>query len=386
MKRRSLLMLSLLAIPGRLFAQDTARRSRSSTSRQVSVEENEPPTTKARRPRQVEDAGVRDTGTEPDHSDAVPANFPEQAGFVWKTFPIAEYSALDPNQSSPQTAIIDWIFRRTDPAPWHGDKIAVLCASRTQIRAYNSPKVIEQVAEVVERFTDAYADILSIRVRFVAATDSRWRYAVHQRLTPIGSGPQGQQIWQTSVADAEMVMSQMQVWQGFRLLEDHKYEMVNGLTLKVSHTEPRPFTAGVQRENAVGLGFQPKTEKLEEGIVLRFSPLLSYEGDGYDAAIELSTNVVRKLHATKVLAAREVGPGELSIDVPEVSETRLNKPIKNLPLGQTLVISAGIQPGVLQEKGGLFNMRIPGTVPTGTEILVIINVELANRKGRERSS
>ena len=94
-------------------------------------------------------------------------------------FPIGQYTALDPSAASPQTAIIDWIFRRTTPAPWHGDKIAVLCASRTQLRAYHSAKILKQVAEVVERFTDAQANVLSIRVRFVAAADSRWRYAVY---------------------------------------------------------------------------------------------------------------------------------------------------------------------------------------------------------------
>jgi hypothetical protein len=45
-----------------------------------------------------------------------------------------------------------------------------------------------------------------------------------------------------------------------------------------------------------------------------------------------------------------------------------------------LIISAGIQPGILMDKGGLFNMRIPGTVPTGTELLVVINVEVAKEK------
>jgi hypothetical protein len=287
---------------------------------------------------------------------------------------------LDPTATSPQTAIIDWIFRRTTPAPWHGDKIAVLCASTTQVRAYNSTKILKQVAEVVERFTEAQANILSIRVRFIAAADSRWRYAVHSRLTPIGSGPQGQQIWHTSVADAEAVISQMQVWQGFKLLGNTSVEVLNGQTLKFTRTEDKAFTGGVQRESAVGLGFQPKVEKLEEGVVLKFSPLLSYEGDSLDAAIELSSNLIRKLHPVKVIAPREVGPGELTLDVPEVSETRLNQTVKNWPMGQTLIISAGIQPGILMDKGGLFNMKIPGTIPSGTELLVVINAEIAREK------
>ena len=390
MKRRSLLIVPWLAIPARLFAQEPASRSR--TARNRATLDDGPKSPSARRVKATSDqeeevsSGRRATPAA-ESSEPLPSETIDQPGFVWKTFSIARYTALDSNQTSPQTAIVDWIFRRTSTAPWHGEKLAVLSASRTQIRAYNSPNVIEQVSEVVERFTDAVEDVLAIRVRFAAATDSRWRYVVHQRLTPVGSGPQGQQIWQTTVADAEMALAQMQSWQGFRLLEDQRHEMINGLTLLLSHTDKRAYSGSLQRENSVGVGFQPKTEKLEEGIVLRFSPLLGYDGDTLDAAIDLSTNVVRKLHATRVLAAGQVGSGELTIDVPEVSETRLNVPVKNWPIGQALVISAGIQPGILQDKGGLFNMRIPGTVPTGTETIVIINVEIASRKSaRDRKT
>ena len=182
---------------------------------------------------------------------------------------------------------------------------------------------------------------------------------MHQRLTPVLSGPQGQQAWFSSVADAEMVISQMQVWQGFKLLGNTNVDVLNGQTVKFEQAEPRPYTGGMQRESAVGLGFQPKIEKLMEGVTLKFSPLLTYEGDTLEAAVELSTNLVRKLHPVKVLAPREVGPAELTLDVPEVSETRLNQPIKNWPLGQVLIISAGVQPGILMDKGGFLNMKIP---------------------------
>ena len=66
--------------------------------------------------------------------------------------------------------------------------------------------------------------------------------------------------------------------------------------------------------------------------------------------------------------------------MPEVSETRLNQTVKDWPLGQTLMISAGIQPGILMDKGGLFNMRIPGTVPTSTELLVFLDAETGKEK------
>ena len=48
----------------------------------------------------------------------------------------------------------------------------------------------------------------------------------------------------------------------------------------------------------------------------------------------------------------------------------LSAPVLGWPLDQTLLISAGIQPGILQDKNGFLNLRIPGTVPTSTELLV----------------
>src|SRR5207302_10790355 len=119
----------------------------------------------------------------------------------------------------------------------------------SRLRAYNDAKYLEQAGEVIDRFTNAVSDFLSIRVRFVAAVDTRWRYAVYSRLTPVGSGPQGQQIWTLNVEDSAFVLTQMQVDQGFRLLTDQKVDMVNGQTLTVKTSEARGYTGGMQRES-----------------------------------------------------------------------------------------------------------------------------------------
>jgi hypothetical protein len=308
--------------------------------------------------------------------EAEPADFPRQGGQAWRNFDISRYTGLPHSQATndPQTALVDWIFRRTGSSPWHGEKIAVLSATRTRLRAFHTPKVLDQVAEMVERFTDAEADILSVRVRFVAAADPRWRYAVYSRLNSMGSGPHGQQIWSVKVEDTAFIMAQMGITQGFKPLYDQRVEMVNGQTLRIEQSVRQNYVAGLQRTSAVGLGFQPGTQPLVEGIELRLSPLLSYDGDALDAAIDLKATTIRKLHTTKVIAPREIGPAEMAIDVPEVSETRLNQTVLNWPLDQTLLISSGIHPGILQSKAGFLNLRIPGTVPTTTELLVFLDV------------
>jgi hypothetical protein len=314
-----------------------------------------------------------------DASDEPPAPFAPEAGFQWRRYPIARYTKIASSQSNPQKALIDWIFKRTGIAEWHGEKIAVLSANRTELRAYNSPEVLKQVDEVVERFTNAVDDVLSIHVQFVAAVDTRWRYSVFSRLTYVGSGAQGQQIWTMRLEDAALVLSQMQVQQGFRKLADQRVEMINGQTLTIKTSEPRTFASGVQRDGAAGAGFQPKADKLEESIVLKLSPLLNFDGDALDAMIDLAVNTVRSFHRTRVITGREMGPPEMAVDVPEVSQTRLDQTVKNWRLGQTLVISAGIHPGVLDKKGGWLNLGIPGTYPTGTEVLIILDAETANR-------
>ena len=103
--------------------------------------------------------------------------------------------------------------------------------------------------------------------------------------------------------------------------------------------------------------------------------------------IDLTVNTVRSFHRTKVIAPRDVGPSEMSVDVPESTQTHLDQTVKNWPLGQTLVISAGIHPGILDKKGGWFNLQIPGTYPTGTEVLVFLDAETVTRaKAASRSA
>jgi hypothetical protein len=304
-----------------------------------------------------------------------PANVKPEPGFTSKSWNISRYTALayTPGNPNPESKIVEWIFRRTGSADWHGDKAAILSASRSTLRAYHSPKMLKKVDDVVKRFTKPVADMLTIHVRFVRAADTRWRYLVHSRLTSIGTGPQGQQIWTLNASDASSLQAQMQQYRGFETLFDRKMKVVNGQTLEVDQTQPVDYIGGVQRDGAAGLGYQPATSQLKEGVTLRLSPLLNYDGDSLELALDLQTNIVRRLIKTSILTRREIGPTDMPISVPEVSETRLNQPVTNWALGQTLVISAGVTPGILESKNGFFG--VPYTKPTDRELLVILDVE-----------
>ena len=72
--------------------------------------------------------------------------------------------------------------------------------------------------------------------------------------------------------------------------------------------------------------------------------------------------------------------------MPEVTESRFNQTLDGWKLGQTLLISAGIHPGILQSKSGF--LRLPGTTPTSTEVLVFLDAERvdAPRVSRRKTS
>jgi len=373
MNRRTALMLPLLwggVVPASVWAQSQKRRS--SSTREKTLEPS---------------SSSRDDPDAASVSEDEPNPPVNEAGFQWKRFDISRYTRLSPNQATPpEKSIVDWIFKRTGINEWHGEKLAVLSASRTQIRAYNSPDVLKQVDEVVERFTNATEDVLSLHIQFIAAVDTRWRYTVFPRLTHVGSGPQGQQIWTMRPDDSAIVLSNMQIQQGFKKLADQKIEMINGQTLTIRTHEERSFAGGLQRESAAGLGFQPRVDKIDEHITLKLSPLLNFDGNALDAMLDLTINTVRSFHRTKVIAPREIGPNEMSIDVPESTQTRLDQTVKNWPLGQTLLISGGIHPGILDKKSGWFNLPIPGTYPTGTEVLVFLDVQTVSRNTRTARS
>ncbi len=229
--------------------------------------------------------------------------------------------------------------------------------------------------QVVRRFTKpaGNTNVLNIRVRFVRAADTRWRYLSHTRMNFMGSGPQGQRIWNMTPADAQTLLLQMKEFSGFEIVEDQKRKVVNGQNLHVDRFAPANYAARAERDGAAGLGFAPAFEQLEEGVWLTISPLLTYDGDAIDLAVDLKTNVIRRLIKTSILTRREVGPGDLAIDVPEVTETRLNQPITGWELGKTLVISSGITPGIFEPKNGFFGL--PGTKPSDRELLVFLDAE-----------
>ena len=62
------------------------------------------------------------------------------------------------------------------------------------------------------------------------------------------------------VEDAALVLVADAGQQGFRSSTDQRVEMINGQTLTIKTSETRGYAGGLQRDGAVGLGYQPKAD------------------------------------------------------------------------------------------------------------------------------
>ena len=83
-----------------------------------------------------------------------------------------------------------------------------------------------------------------------------------------------------------------------------------------------------------------------------------------------------------MIVPRQIGPAEMDIDVPEVAYTRLNQTIPGWPIDKTLIISAGILPGIFMNKGGPLNLGL--MAPTQTELLVVLDLQSNLESARRR--
>ena len=161
MNRRTAMLMTMLmggVLPRGLFGQVPARSAANGGRARGATSAVEPSKTRKADGNDEPEATDQADGGAGAGDDFV-QTLPAEPGQRYRQFDISRYTRLDPGQTNPQNAILEWIFRRTTTAPWHGEKLAVLSASKSKIRAYNSPKVLDETAEVVERFVNAQSRV-----------------------------------------------------------------------------------------------------------------------------------------------------------------------------------------------------------------------------------
>jgi hypothetical protein len=133
MNRRKALLMSLLTgglLPARLYGQDRGRRAGDDEGAVPGGFRR--PRSTARLARRDDDELLADDEAPapppPDADDRIgglPADIPTEPNGIFRAFDISKYTGLPHEASAPQEALIEWIFRRTGSATWHGDRIAL---------------------------------------------------------------------------------------------------------------------------------------------------------------------------------------------------------------------------------------------------------------------
>ena len=155
MNRRTALFLTMLSgglLPARLLAQQPGGRldddlPRTPAKRAAAKTQKKPANDDLDTIPDDPPATPRGAGPPPAEEDATTNNLPPDAGQSWRTFDISRYAGLAHTVNNPQDSIVEWIFRRTGTAIWHGEKIAVLSAGSCRLRAYHNPRILKTVSE-----------------------------------------------------------------------------------------------------------------------------------------------------------------------------------------------------------------------------------------------
>ncbi len=310
-----------------------------------------------------------------------------EPGHTLQTIDISAYTKLDPAGSDagrpPQQAIIDWIRRqniKSPEDPWFGSSLTCLSADRNRLRIYHKLEVIGRVERLVERFIRAQHNWINLNILILSVDDPSWRELFLNDLRRRATGPQGQQIWTTDLRTAALIFAEISRRDGFTPLYNKKnLHVLNGQPFSITlASTPRPFISGFQRSARPGIGYDDITDQIREEIGLTINSLLKFEADAVDAEVEFRANsVLGMVNAQVNVPFRGSEFQQRTIQIPRVIETRIKQPIASWKLGQSLIITGGVHPGIFQATkansllGNLGGYR-------ATELIAIIDAEASD--------
>ena len=290
---------------------------------------------------------------------------------IWREYDLTPYTARLAAEPHPEQAVVEWILRQTGLETWHGEEVAVLAATRGKLRVYQTPDVQARIAEMTQRFTHSVQSEVSMRVEFVTCTDLSWRNGIAHLLKPIASGPDGQQVWLVAPEDAALIRERLRADRQARSVTDQNVLVNNGQPATVETGQAVNHITGLELMSGVYMAYQPVLGRLNEGVRATFAPLWLADGSGVDLNLKLNTRVVTKLHETRTVAPLTTGNQTTEVQVPEVAATSLDTTVR-WPSRNVLLVSAGVQPGILRSRRGMLGLTGLGL---SAELLVFAELD-----------
>ena len=292
-------------------------------------------------------------------------SLPNEQGQIWREYDISPYSLRLSESPKPQQAIVDWILRETGYEAWHGDPVALLCASRRTLRVYHTPEMQEVVSDVVERFVSVPHEDHAFSVRLITLNHPNWRTTTHRMLEPVPVQTQGAQAWLLAKEDAALLVAELARRHDYRAHNSPQAAIKNGRGSSLLATRPRSYVKGFVATGASqSVPPQPDLGKLDEGFRFDVSPLLSLDGRTADAIVKLTIDQVER-----TVAVDSGGLG-LTSEVPQMAGFRLHERFR-WPADKVLLVSTGMVPSPTPRTAGGLAIPFTGQSANRCEMLLM---------------
>jgi hypothetical protein len=296
---------------------------------------------------------------------------PNDHGQIWREYDISPYTLRVKDVARPEQAIIDWILRETGTEVWFAEPLGILNASSTTLRVYHTPEMHERVRNIVERFVGGDAEAHALGVRLMTVGSPNWRVRALSLLKPVDVKSPGVEAWLLSRENATQLYEQLKSRADFREHSAPHVEIANGQSQTLSRTQPRSYIRGIQLQRDFPF-YDTIPGHIDEGYLLKISPLISLDGQTLEASINCSVDQVEKL----VPLAIDVPVGgqsqRVQIQVPQVASWRLAERFR-WPAKEVLLLSCGVVANPAPGASGLMSVLTPlGIAGNRADALVMI--------------
>ncbi|HEX5102650.1 MAG TPA: hypothetical protein VFV87_02490, partial [Pirellulaceae bacterium] len=148
------------------------------------------------------------------------------------------------------------------------------------------------------------------------------------------------EAWLMSRENAAVLYEQLKARGDFREHSTPSTEVQNGQSRKLTRTQPRTYSRGVQIKSEFPF-YDLIPGRIDEGYSLSISPLMSLDGKSVEAAIDCQIDQVEKLVPVTIDLPIGQQNQRVAVQVPQVVSWRLNERFR-WPADQVLLLSCGV--------------------------------------------
>ena len=270
------------------------------------------------------------------------ATLPNQQGQVWRKYDIRAYTQRLTDHEHPEQAIIDWILRETGTDLWFREPLGLLSANRNTLSVYHTPATQAVVSKIVDRFVLSKSEAQVMGICLATVSSPNWRTKSQHLMRPVKVHTPGVEAWLISKENAALVWNDLRKRSDYREHNSPNLVIHNGQTRDIRRLRPRSFVSGI---TAVGNGNSAPRKRVgtvQEGYVLRVSPLFSTDGRTVDIDIRCRVHQVERFVPVSIDSPRNTtGPSRRQIQVPQMAHWNLEERFR-WPNDHLLLVSCGV--------------------------------------------